>query len=194
MTQRRHTNSGTCRAGKETSSTGTDERTDGQQGRTEDRTKNNQVVFVCVYLVSCGGEAQAELPADHHGFVDAPVLAAHGAPASGSAHVHQHLHATLAGLAASRQTHLEIRQMGVFLPHRSQQIQVSLKFNFFFFVLNLTTASSLSADTPLLLLLKHTFHSKLSFVMSQGEQVAANSAASPPLLCWVPVALEKTRS
>lgn len=130
MTQRRHTNRGTCRVEKEMSGTGADERTDGQKGRTEDRTKNTQAVFVRVYLVSSGSKAQAELPADHHGFVDAPVLAAHGAPASGSAHVHQHLHATLAGLAASRQTHLEIRQMGVFLPRRSQQIQLSLKWNF----------------------------------------------------------------
>lgn len=64
---------------------------------------------VCVYLVRSGGEAQAQLPADHHGFVDAPVLAAHRAPASGSAHIHQHLHATLAGLAASRQPYLKMR-------------------------------------------------------------------------------------
>lgn len=156
MTQRRHTNSGTCRAGKETSGTGTNGRTDGQKGQTKDRGKNTRAVFVCVYLVGSGGEAQAELPADHHGFVDAPVLAAHGAPASGSAHVHQHLHATLARLAASRQPHLKVRQMGVFHPHRTQQIKLSLKCNFFK-IFNLITASSLSADSPLLLLLKHTF-------------------------------------
>lgn len=86
-------------------------------------------MFACVYLVSSGGEAQAELTADHHGLVDAPVLAAHGAPASGSAHIHQHLHATLAGFAASSQSHLKIRQMGVFLTPWSEKIQLSLQFN-----------------------------------------------------------------
>lgn len=145
MTQRRHTNSGTCRAGEGSVRHG-DEWTDrqtGKRGQTEDRGKNTRAVLVCVYLVGSGGEAQAELPADHHGFVDAPVLAAHGAPAFGSAHVYQHLHAALARLAASRQPHLEIRQQPIGLS----------KFNFnsnvvFFYIFNLVTASSLSANSP----------------------------------------------
>lgn len=129
MTQGRHTNSGTCGAkGRKRPVQG---RTNGPTAKKNGRgqKENTEAVFACVYLVSSGGEAQAQLPADHHGFVDAPVLAAHGAPASGSAHIHQHLHATLAGLASSRQSHLNIRQTGVFLTRWPQQIQLSLKLN-----------------------------------------------------------------
>lgn len=46
-----------------------------------------------LYLMGAGSEAQAKLSAHHHGFIDAPVLAADHTPALSTAHLHQHLHA-----------------------------------------------------------------------------------------------------
>lgn len=62
-------------------------------------------------MSSCS-EAQAQLPTDHHGLVDAPVLAADRTPALCSSHLHQHLHAAFGRLSASCQTHLNVDRGG----------------------------------------------------------------------------------
>lgn len=53
------------------------------------------------YLMGPCSEAQAQLPADHHGLTETPVLAADGAPALGSSDLHQDLHPALPGVSAS---------------------------------------------------------------------------------------------
>lgn len=62
-------------------------------------------------MSSCS-EAQSELATHHHGLVDAPVLAADGAPALRAPDVHQHLHASLRRLSPSCQTHLVVQKRG----------------------------------------------------------------------------------
>ena len=53
------------------------------------------------------GKAQAKLSAGHHGFVEAPVVAAHGPPALDPVHVHLHLHHPFFGAASAGQAHLQ---------------------------------------------------------------------------------------
>lgn len=54
-------------------------------------------------------EAQAELPAYHHGFIDAPVLAADRTPALSTSDLHQHLHSAFCWDSATNKPHLDIR-------------------------------------------------------------------------------------
>lgn len=61
------------------------------------------------HLMGSGGESEPELPAHHHGLIDAPVLTADGAPALLPVQIHQHLHTALRRLPSARQTHLSTR-------------------------------------------------------------------------------------
>lgn len=65
------------------------------------------------HLESVAGEPQAQLPADHHGLHNAPVLAAHRPPYEGPVPLHQHLHPALVGVSAPVQAQLwRERQVG----------------------------------------------------------------------------------
>lgn len=80
------------------------------------------------YLEGIAGKAQAELPADHHGLHDAPVLTAHLPPYEGPVSLHQHLHPALVGVSAPIQAQLWTERKawslggdrGDALPHQSQ--------------------------------------------------------------------------
>lgn len=61
------------------------------------------------YLMSAGSEAQTQLSAHHHGFIDRPVLTADGAPTPATADLHQHLHTSLWWNSATGKPHLGIR-------------------------------------------------------------------------------------
>lgn len=61
--------------------------------------------------MSACSEAQAKLSAYHHGFIDAPVLAANHTPALSTANLHQHLHATFCWDSAANKPHLHIHQV-----------------------------------------------------------------------------------
>ena len=56
-------------------------------------------------------EAQAELSAYHHGFIDAPVLAADHTPALATTDLHQHFHTAFWWNSAANKPHLDIRQV-----------------------------------------------------------------------------------
>lgn len=58
------------------------------------------------HLEGVAGEPQAQLPADHHGLHNAPVLATHGPPHKGPIPRHQHLHPALVGIPAPIQAQL----------------------------------------------------------------------------------------
>lgn len=45
--------------------------------------------------MSASGEAQTQLSAHHHGFIDGPVLTADGAPTLATPDLHQNLYAAL---------------------------------------------------------------------------------------------------
>lgn len=62
------------------------------------------------YLMSAGSEAQTQLSAHHHGFINRPVLTADGAPTLATAHLHQHLHAALWRNSAPGKPHLGVRE------------------------------------------------------------------------------------
>lgn len=59
------------------------------------------------YLDGMAGKAQAKLSTGHHGFAEAPVVAAHGPPALDAVHLHLHLHHPLLGAAPTSQAHLQ---------------------------------------------------------------------------------------
>lgn len=58
------------------------------------------------HLEGVTGEPQAQLPADHHGLHDAPVLTAHCPPHEGPIPLHQHFHPALVGVSAPIQAQL----------------------------------------------------------------------------------------
>lgn len=58
------------------------------------------------HLEGVTGEPQAQLPADHHGLHDAPVLTAYRPPYEGPIPLHQHLHPALVGVSAPIQAQL----------------------------------------------------------------------------------------
>lgn len=53
------------------------------------------------YLESVAGEAQAQLPAHHHGLHGSPALTAHSAPHQRAVPLRQHLHAALVRVTAT---------------------------------------------------------------------------------------------
>lgn len=57
------------------------------------------------------GKTQAELSADHHGFIESPVVTAHGPPTLDSIHLHLYLHYALLRAAATSQAHLQWSQV-----------------------------------------------------------------------------------
>lgn len=59
-----------------------------------------------VYLEDVAGEAQAQLPADHHGLHGPPAVAAHRPPHQRAVPLRQHLHAALEGAPTAAQTQL----------------------------------------------------------------------------------------
>lgn len=64
--------------------------------------------------MSAGCEAQAKLSADHHGFVDAPVLTTDRTPALAATSLHQHLHAAFRMDPTASKPHLNIyRKKGI---------------------------------------------------------------------------------
>lgn len=62
------------------------------------------------YLMSAGSEAQTQLSAHHHGFINGPVLTADGTPTLATAHLHQNLHAALRWNSATGKPYLRIRE------------------------------------------------------------------------------------
>lgn len=82
------------------------------------------------HLEGVAGKPQAQLPTDHHGLYNAPVLATHRPPYEGPIPLHEHLHAALVGVPAPVQAQLWTERKakspdgtGGELPHR---IAVSL--------------------------------------------------------------------
>lgn len=67
------------------------------------------------HLEGVAGKPQAQLPADHHGFHNAPVLTAHHSPYEGPIPLHQHLHPALVGVSAPVQAQL-LRERQAWLP------------------------------------------------------------------------------
>lgn len=58
------------------------------------------------HLEGVAGKAQAQLPADHHGLHNAPVLTTHRPPYEGPIPLHQHLHSALVRVPAPVQAQL----------------------------------------------------------------------------------------
>lgn len=58
------------------------------------------------HLERITGKPEAQLPADHHGLHNAPVLATHRPPYEGPVPLHQHLHPALVGVPAAVQAQL----------------------------------------------------------------------------------------
>lgn len=58
------------------------------------------------HLEGVAGKAQSQLPADHHGLHNAPVLTTHRPPYEGPVPLHQYLHPALVGVPAPVQAQL----------------------------------------------------------------------------------------